>query len=53
MRSDDGMQQWPGKHGALITRWVRLGALTATSRGTCVHARVALPAGYGPAMAAA
>ena len=22
---DDGMQQWPGKYGALIARWVRLG----------------------------
>ena len=22
---DDGMQQWPGKHGALIARWVHLG----------------------------
>jgi len=22
--SDEGMQQWPGKHGALISRWVNL-----------------------------
>jgi predicted dienelactone hydrolase len=22
---DEGMQQWPGKHGALIARWTRLG----------------------------